>query len=897
MTSLLIPLLIIFAALPVYAGEYFYEAYTDGWSAAGISREGQGNALIHKVEQPYEYIGVENTSLKYGGEGVLPQNWEEYSENGACVYWLQSAVFPADDMHVLCADDPATAANNGLILPKGGSNIAMKAANYEIPEFKGAIKLTTKVRFDDYNAERYLFTTADRSTGSTVYNDFLWFDPNGKIYVLCLEDGIAVAKELMKWTAGEWYTVALTMNFDHSTVNVEVNGKKLITDAVAQSLTNWTALYPIRHKQYNSTTDERIFANSYVSGIKDERVSAYSVPATENKYYFVVDFTWNKAGIARANQHIAVQLATRQPWNYSGKTTATNVGADGQLPVGDEYRGNKGVYLVRTAVWPTNDTEEIPFADSTSSSPHLGIPMGGETSITDGSATKASYLLEDESVRKSNTLHWRMKVRFDDTNSTRNLFSMGHYDGSKYVYSDFLSFTKEKTFAVTYKNGETNIINNDCKWEVGEWNVVDLTMRLDTNVFSVYLNGEPAVTNVAAICDLSSWSRIQYIKQIHPDTSAWITEREFSNSYIDYIKAEYVEDKPLLWAKLGDVTNENGEISADVTFTNTDTLNESKNLTALLAVYEEDRLSDITYKNIDLNSPKTKKVSLKINGENGKNYTTKLLAFGDSLAPLWEDDDVVTAGIETYYTLDFEKNNKGYVRKGEKGAMYVDRTRPWTYSGETTTKKYGAEGMLPFEESFIRNDARIYWIKTGIWPVGDTEKVKTAGSFTSVGIPAKASPSIIMDNPSLLLENAEKREERTVVWEMSLRMDDYNSKRNLLSMTTDGSSYTDFITFDKDGILTVRYKENGVEDEVTKEYMSGEWQKVKLIIDYENNKFSFLLNDELLIASKEFITNLADITKIKLAEHCHLTNSSDITAREFSNTFIEYIKAYYEPNK
>lgn len=892
--SVFLALLLILAHLPVFAAsdDVFYVAYTDGWNSSGFSREGQGNALRMKIEQPWEYIGKVTDYSANGGEGVLPQNWEEYSENGACVYWIQSAVFPEGDIYVQGAE--ASKTEEGYIFPQGGSNLAMKAANYNLPEFKGAIKLTTKVRFDDYNAERYLFTLADRSTGSTVYNDFFWFDPNGKLYILCYENGIASTKELMEWEAGEWYTVSLTINFDASTVSVDVNGENLLSDKEAQGLSSWSILYPIRHKQSKVATDTRIFANSYVSGVEGRKIAAASSgTAEESPYYFSLDFTWNKSGVSRMGQDKAVQQATRQPWNYSGVTTATNVGADGQLPFGDEYKGSKNVYLIRNAVWPDSDTEEIPLADHTSTSPHYGIPTGGTSSAFYGSVGKTDLLLEAPEKRKSETLRWRIKVRFDDVNAVRKVFSMGYHDGKYYNYTDFISFNKDKTFSVTYKNGTSNAVNSDKTWEIGKWYTVDLTMRLDANVFSVSLNGEPVVTNVAAPCDLDGWGRLKYLEQIQNDSSATITEREFSNAYIDYITAEYLTDTPLVWAKSGEVKNENGTVSADVSFTNIDTLSASKDFGVLLAVYENGKLFDVAYKSVSLSSPKTKTVSVNVKGESGKQYDAKLLAFDSAFAPLTENGGIVTHTQEYYYIIDFEDNNSGYGRQNQNTTLVLGRTKPWTYSGTTTAKTYGAEGMLPFEERFISADKRIYWIKTGIWPSDDTEQVKLAGDI-SVGIPKKGSPAIVLGNSSYLLRTAEERSGKTAVWELSLRMDDFNSQRNLFSMNYSGSSWTNFICFNKDGTFTVKYKENGSTQTASASWQTGVWYKVKLIVDYDANTFSLFLGDTQLVNAKEAICDLDGAKKIIVTEQSHQTNSADITSREFSNTFVEYLKAYYE---
>lgn len=891
--SVFLALLLVFAHLPVFAdsGDVFYEAYTDGWNSSGISREGQANALRMKIEQPWEYIGKETDYSANGGEGVLPQNWKEYSENGACVYWIQSAVFPEGDMYVQSAEASQTV--EGYIFPQGGTNLAIKAANYDIPEFKGSIKLTTKVRFDDYNAERYLFTLADRSTGSTVYNDFFWFDPNGKLYILCYENGIAATKELMEWTAGEWYTVSLTINFDASAVSVDVNGERLLSDKEAQGLTSWTMLYPIRHKQKKVATDTRIFANSYVSGVEGRRVASSSVPSENGSYYFALDFTWNKSGVSRMGQDKAVQQATRQPWNYTGTTTATNVGADGQLPFGDEYKGAKNVYLIRTAVWPDSDTEKIPLADNTSTSPHYGIPTGGTASAFYGSVNKTELLLEAPEKRKSETLHWQTKVRFDDTNSVRKVFSMGYYDGKYYNYTDFLSFNKDKTFSVTYKNGSSNAVNSDFTWEVGKWYTIDLTMRLNSNTFSVSFNGDPVVTNVAAPCSLGTWDRLKYLEQIQNDSSATITEREFSNAYIDYITAEYLEDSPLFWATLGEVKNDNGAVSADVSFTNIDTLSGEKKFGVLLALYEDDKLFDIAYKSVSLPSPKTKTVSVDVSGESGKAYTAKLLAFDDAFAPLAEDSGVVTHTQEYYYIIDFEDNNSGYSRQNQNTTLVLGRTKPWTFGETTTAKTYGTEGMLPFEERFIAADKRVYWIKTGIWPTDDTEEVKLAGDI-SVGIPKKGSPAIVLGNSSPLLRTAEERSGKTAVWELSLRMDDFNSQRNLFSMNYSGSSWTNFISFNKDGTFTVKYKESGSTKTASASWSTGTWYKVKLIVDYDANTFSLFLGDTEIVNNKEAICDLDGAKKIIVTEQSHQTNSADITSREFSNTFVEYLKAYYE---
>lgn len=883
----IICILMILLLLPIVSfasDNVFYEAYTDSWNGYGIGRVGQGNALRMQFEQPWEYADIKTTPAQRGGDGVIKSGWEDYEKYGKCVYWIQTADFPEDDTLVLCAD---TSLDDPYILPKGTTSAAARSSGNAVPQkFEGCVKFTGKFRFDDYNADRYVFSIYTQDGGT--YDDYIWFDKNGKMYATYIEDGIAKTKDLMSWQKGMWYTVSLIMDFDHGSIDVSVNGEKLLSGARVKNNKNWSHLIILMPKQQNTAVKERTFANSYISGVIGEVTERESEVKSDDKYYFALDFTLNNTGYSRGSYNNALQCNARQPWTYSGASTYTNIGNEGMLPFEDVYRGIKKVYLLRTGIWPKGDTEEVIRADNSK-----GVPAYGSPNIFLGSKGSENPLLPPYEKRETNTVRWNIKVRFDDKYANRNIFSMGYYKDSNYAFSDFITFRSDGRVGITFQNGASKAVYEDFKWQIGKWHNVELTMRLDKNIFDVYIDDVPLVTNVKSICDFDSWERIKIMEHSHLTNASTLKAREFSNSYIDYVTAEYIEDKNLIWAKKEDIKEEDGKVYGSVSVTNADTDMEILPVKVFMAVYEGDALCFIKSTSSNLSAPKTKTFDFMFDGEEGKSYNTKLLAFrGDSLAPLTLGEGVSTYMPEYYHVIDFTVSNTGYSRGSYSSALQCAARQPWTYTGASTETNIGTEGMAPFSEDYTGGAQKVYWIKTGVWPEGDEGKV--FGAENKAIVPKRSSPCIFTGPASFIEEN---RKCDRVVWEMRFRADDYKSDRNIFVMGFGSSyEYTNFIAFSKDGKVKVTYKndENKNVTNSSATWQSGVWQDVKLQMDFEKNTFSFYLGGKAIVKDAVAPCDLDNFTRMKIFEQSHLTKPADISEREFSNSYIDYIKAQYE---
>lgn len=910
MTKRIIAFILVLAVLPIislptvsYADDtLFFEAYTDGWNGFGTGRYAQNTVLRMKLEQPWTYIGTTTTSAENGGEGVLPQNWDTYDENGQCVYWVQSAVFPDNDVYVQCAD---TSLDDVYFLPKGTTTAAVRGSDNSAPQsFTGSVKYEIKVRFDDYNANRYIFTPYTKSSGT--YNEFLWFDKNGKVYVMCIQDGVATAAEICSWVAGEWYNVELKINFDYESISVSVNGGNQIVNAQARNMCDWTYLMLLSIKHNNHEVSQREFSNSYISGAKGYYLSE-SMPAPEpSGYYYTLDFTWNKQGISRVGQDAgSLQLNARQPWTYSGVSTDTNVGSEGMLPFEDEYRGSKMIYLLRTGVWPTDDTETVKLADNS-----VGLP---KACTIFNYINDAGLIVEAADVRESNTVSWEMKLRFDDINSIRKIFSPGHIkEGttSTYEYTDFITFNRDGTVTVRFQNGDNTAEVTGGSWQVGKWHSAKLVLDLERNVFDFYLDKTPIVTNVLAICNMSSFKRIKLMQQEHTTAAAQLSKREFSNSYIDFVKAKYITDRADLWTEKGNIAYQNGKYSGEASITNINS-KDNPNINCFLALYNENddgvsELVGIKSTTAILNGVGTKNVSLSVPYADNSAKAKLIIMRSDSLAPVPAGTGVSTYVPDYYYTLDFTDNNSGYSRGSYSNVICCERDYVWNYIGtQATTAKNdkGGEGMLPFDSTYTLGSKRVYWIKTGVWPTGDTGQVRGADqSSKPIIVPSKGSPSLFIGNAgsaNSLLEAETDRKSNILDWEMRVRFDDKNADRYLFRMRNhDGSSYdngTPFIMFDKDGNFKVIYKTAEGNVTAQTQWTAGQWYNVRLRMNLSENTFSVYLNDNVFVENVDAV-NGVDFdgwARIHIIEHSHQTNSNDITEREFSNTYIDFLRAQY----
>jgi len=883
----IILVLLFLPILSVSADTLFFEVYTDSWNGYGVGRYGQSNVLRMQIEMPWEYVGVNTTPSQYGGDGVLSQNWEEFQKTGKTVYWVQSAVFPTDDKYVRCAD---SSLDDPYILPKGATSSGVRTTDSSAPEkFEGTARYETRVRFDDYNSTRYIFSPCFvDEANKQKYNDFMWFDKNGKAYVMCLDDGVAMAKEICSWTAGEWYDIALTVNFDYESVSVSVNGGNQVQNVLVQNMRDWTYLTVFNLKHENHTVTEREFSNSYFSGMKGYYLSE-SAPAPEgDSYYHTIDFTWNTGSVGRTGQKKALQLSSRQPWTYGDTTTAKVSGNEGMYPFEDHFRGNKMVYLLRSGVWPEGDSEAVLLGDNST-----GIP---KPCTIFNYVNAATGLIESEEVRESDTLQWEMQVRFDDNNSTRNLFSMANVknESGDLKWTDFITVNRDGTITATFKNGGTLAKVTGGSWEEGKWHKVKLIINLKANTYSLYFDETPIVTNVLSSCEIKSVSRIKLMEQAHLTTAASISEREFSNAYIDFVKAKYLEDTPLIWAEKSDVTYSDGKYTADISVTNLEA-DKNFNVNCFMALYKEGALVAVKAKKLTFNGVGTKTADISIPfAESGIESKLFVLLPG-KVSSMADGEGESTYVPNYYYILDFTDNASGYSRSAYNSAMHCNPRQPWTYSGNTTASGIGTEGMLPFDRTYTLGSSKVYWIKSGIWPTGDTEAL--FGASNKPIVPGRCSPYISVGsygsaNP--LLE--EGRESDSVIWEMRLRGDDFNSDRSIFVMGYgSGYSYKKFITFSKNGTLEVTYKnsegENAVNTSAT--WQKGKWYDVKLRIDFAENTFSLYLDGNIVLKDAEAICDLDGWSRMKIIEHSHLTNSADITAREFSNTYVDFLKAQY----
>lgn len=606
--------------------EPFYYYYSGLSGSYSVSRDGQGKAIFmgnKKVwssdvwgDDPDEKSDASVSATNVGNEGILPASGNIGADTN--VYWIKTAVFPSSDSAAVMNADSGTFTPVGT----GTGNVRVRSNHSSsetiscaIPHtLSGSVVYETKVRFDDYNALRYVLSPVSSST----YYNFIKFEKDGKIYAKV--NGSYT--EVCSYTSGEWYDVKLVL---HLTVDGQtseyfdlyINGTNYIKNAVSSyDLSSssidrmWFML--VEHTTARDTITEREFSNAYMYDVRAYYTDSPVFPIYEAD---VTQGSSTPAGLSRTSQSETLYTGRTYPL-ASVSATTTKAGYDAS-----KIASSDGLSATEPVIVLQSSTQ--------------GADMRVNVNTTTADWTPDLMTHDNVSLEAV--------VRMEDTNASR--YVLQFKSGSSYY--DTVRFHSNGKIYVYYKNNETQSYKIIGTWNVGTWYNVKIVIHTKGNLYDVYINGEKCAENLYLLVPASDVSDTNLIR--HQNEKA-----DYSTSFFKYCKFEYDTTSytnPDSAVTLKEIQKASGENYVTATELSTgkyavtyNVLNNEEDTTVTpfvaLAFYKDGELKSIKIAKPEFVYPSNSENSVTLSVDTSESGKYELAAF------LWDASDYTPAGSD-----------------------------------------------------------------------------------------------------------------------------------------------------------------------------------------------------------------------------------------------------------
>lgn len=624
---------------------YSYNANTATSETDNVSRRNQANAVFQgrlklyatdskywKTDDDGNKIEQTATESFEGNEGILPMSDNLGDDEN--IYWIKTAAFPSSSTKLIksASDSTSKKTFNSIDGYTGGNAVYLYDANNAMTptDFtSGSVAFEAKVRFDDYNANRYLLTPyiKNGSSYTTNYMNFITFGTDGKIQVRTkVGTDTKVFVDLGSYEKGKWYDVKFVYHFssikDGSETtddyfDVYLNGQLKVKNATPYSniSSSTTGMNLMVVSQPAATGTEEIYSNSFL----------YSASATKlAKTNEIVDETlMDETYTAYVNDSKLSRNKNSNDTGRMGQSKVLDPNVTGMVYAGgynveknwDGYTKDTYVYTIQSAK--------------------------GETASAGDRYISTDKLASSFSAPAADEISYEIKLRFEDTKASRYVFrllnSQKNFAVGNNAYT--VSFLEDGNITVTHLDESTAVSDIIGKWNINEWYTVKVVMHYSDNLYDVYINGEKKAENLYCAMDMNDIYRFIFLQQLPTEN---LGAEEFIVSFVESIKIKYnfLSDfvSPESKIEVGGFTAgdeastalANGEykISMNV-FNNDEADNKTYNL--VLALYNGDKLINVNFNKVASVYPANKKVSAGLNVNMTDDGTYTLKAF------LWED--------------------------------------------------------------------------------------------------------------------------------------------------------------------------------------------------------------------------------------------------------------------
>lgn len=623
---------------------YSYNANTATSETDNVSRRNQANAVFHgrlklyasdskywKTDDDGNKQELEAITTFEGNEGLLPMSGGLGDDEN--IYWVKTAAFPSSSTKsIKSANDSMSTKNfnssNGYT---GGNavylydaNSAMKPTDFT----SGSVAFEAKVRFDDYNADRYVLTpyiydSTDKKY-TTNYMNFITFGTDGKIQVRTkVGTDNKVFVDLGSYETGKWYDVKFVYHFSSikdgsETTNdyfdVYLNGQLKVKNATPHSnISSLITGMNLMVVSQPAATDSEIYSNSFLYSASATKLAETNVIVDET----LMDETYtayvNDSMISRNNT-----TTGRMGQSKVLDTNVTGMTYAGGYDVSKNWEG----YDANTYVYTIQSVKE-----ETASA-------GDRYIYTDKLATSLGSPVADD-------VSFEIKLRFEDANAPRYVFrllnSQKNFNAGNNSYT--ISFLENGNITATHLEGVNEVSDKIATWNINEWYTVKMVMHYSDNLYDVYINGEKVAENLYCAMDMNDIYRFVFLQQLPTEN---LGADDYIVSFVESIKvnydflSEFVSPESKIevggftvdGASTTALSDGNYKVSMKV-FNNDASANKTYNL--VLALYDGEKLVNVDFNKVTSVYPTNKTVepSINVSMEDGKSYTLKVF--------LWED--------------------------------------------------------------------------------------------------------------------------------------------------------------------------------------------------------------------------------------------------------------------
>lgn len=644
---------------------YSYNANTATSETDNVSRRNQANAVYHgrlklyasdskywKTDDDGNKQEISATESFQGNEGLLPMSGSLGDDES--IYWIKTAAFPSSSSKSIKSANGITStkkfnSSNGYT---GGNAIYLiDYDNKMLPtDFTGSVAFEAKVRFDDYNANRYLLNpyveiynaSADKWSYQTNYMDFITFNTSGKILVRTQND---VYVDIGSYEKGEWYDVKFVYHFNsikdgtaitNDYFDVYLNGQIKIKNAVPRSnfpttVNDTTAMGMnlMVVSQPAAAGSEEVYSNSFLYSasatklaetnvIVDETIKTHNMTGTE--YNGLTQLTPSNGSKRTTNYQRCAACKIKN--ESSSKDSSNNLewilNGGYNINVGfEDYTADTYVYLMQTYAAPKAGTDVY-------------------------ACTSDSALLSALASPADDEIVFETKLRFEDMNAPRYVYRCVSDTSHRFengYNTRMLTFDVDGSVKATHLNGTESATDTIGSWNINTWYTVKVVMHMDDNLFDVYINEEKKAENLYCELDMNTFKQIIVIQQLAEKNLA---ENEYMVSFCEYFTAKYnflsefVSPESKIEVGGFTVDGESASALSDgdykvsmKVFNNDASANKTYNL--VLALYDGEKLVNVDFNKVTSVYPTNKTVepSINVSMEAGKSYTLKVF--------LWED--------------------------------------------------------------------------------------------------------------------------------------------------------------------------------------------------------------------------------------------------------------------